>query len=84
MVRVDHPRRELLVGQAIFAHRREFTQWYQRRYQSEEPALLNVLLAMANEGDRRRLNDATGYRVRMLPFDRALNSQTAAPVNAGS
>jgi len=81
MVRVDHPRRELLVGQPIFAHQREFTQWYQRRYQSEEPALLNVLLAMANESDRRRLNDATGYRVRMLPFNRALNSQTAALVN---
>jgi len=84
MVRVDHPRQELLVGQAIFAHQREFTQWYQRRYRSEEPALLNVLLAMANEPDRRRLNDATGYRVKMLPFDRTLNSQAPALVNAGT
>jgi len=84
MVRVDHARRELLVGQVIFAHQREFTEWYQRRYRSAEPALLNVLLAMANESDRRRLNDATGYRVRMLPFDRALNSQSQVLVDAGS
>ena len=83
MVRVDHPRRELSVGQAIFAHQREFAQWYRRRYGSEEPALLNVLLAMANEPDRRRLNDATGYRVRMLPFDRTLNRQAPAVANVG-
>jgi hypothetical protein len=83
MVRVDHSRQELLVGQEMFAHQREFTQWYQRRYRSEEPAFLNVLLAMANEPDRRRLNDATGYRVKMLPFDRALNSQAQALLDAG-
>jgi hypothetical protein len=73
LVRVDHEQQALLVAQVIFTNQKAFLEWYQRRYGAAGATLLNALLALAEELDRQRLNAATGYETRMLPFDRALN-----------
>jgi hypothetical protein len=73
LVRVDHEQQALLVAQVIFSNQKVFLEWYQRRYGAAGATLLNALLALAEELDRQRLNAATGYEIKMLPFDRSLN-----------
>ncbi len=74
IVRVDHQQRTLLVGQVIFSHRQEFLDWYQRRYGTGNATLLNALSALADARDRQRFSSAVGYQIKMLPFDRSINS----------
>jgi hypothetical protein len=76
ITRVDHQQQALLLGQVIFAHKQELIKWYQLRYGVGGASLLNVLLILSDKLDRERLNSAVGYKIKMLPFDRSINSWT--------
>ena len=76
MVRVDHGQRLLLIATTIWDQREVFEALYRRETGSESATMLNCLMQMASGIRRQYLSRATGYDVRLLPFDRALNTWT--------
>jgi len=73
MVQVDHERQRLLVGLPIWAQREDFKALYCRETASESATMLNCLMHLASGVRRQHLSRATGYDLRLLPFNRALN-----------
>ncbi len=78
LVRVDHEHQRLLVGLPIWSHREEFLAMYCRETGSSSATMLNVLMHLASGIRRQYLSRASGYDVRLLPFDRRLNIWQAA------
>lgn len=79
MVRVDHENGRILVGLPIWSNLEAFEQTYRRETASESGTVLNCLMHMAHGARREYLARATGYAVRILPFDRALNAWNPQP-----
>ncbi len=73
MVRVDHERQQLLVSLAIWSQREAFLAMYKSETRSASATMLSCLMHLASGNRRQYLARATGYDVRVLPFDRALN-----------
>ncbi len=73
MVQVDHERQYLLVAQPLWHSREVFKAMYVRETNSSSATMLNCLMHMASGNRRQYLARATGYELRILPFDRKLN-----------
>jgi len=73
LVRVDHEQQTLLVALPIMAQRNAFEETYKRETASEAGTILNCLMHLAGSQQRAYLARATGYDIRVMPFDRTLN-----------
>ena len=73
MVKVDHERQYLLVAQPLWHMREVFKAMYAKETSSSSATMLNCLMHMASGNRRQYLARATGYELRVLPFDRDLN-----------
>ncbi len=74
MVRISHEDQHLLVALAIWTQREAFAAHYCRQTGSQSATMLNCLMHLASGTRRQYLVRASGYDVRVLPFDRALNA----------
>ncbi|GJM23679.1 MAG: hypothetical protein DHS20C16_00940 [Phycisphaerae bacterium] len=74
MVVVDHERQQLLVGLDIWTNREAFYALFRRETRNTTATMLNCLMHLAGPDRRQFLARASGYRVTLLPFDRALNA----------
>jgi len=83
MVSIDHEEQSLRVGLTIWRRRQALLDYYRRETGSASATLLNVLLHVAGGERRQWLNTAVGYRVGVIPFDRALNRWTRSPAGQG-
>jgi hypothetical protein len=73
LVRVDHEQQQLLVALPIMSQRDAFEETYKRETASSSGTMLNCLMHLAGSHQRAYLARATGYDVRVMPFDRNLN-----------
>jgi hypothetical protein len=76
LVRVDHENQTLWVADAIGRQTQTFVRWYERMTGAKGAHLFDALLGMADDGCRRTLNTAVGYRIVVRPPDRRLNVYT--------
>jgi hypothetical protein len=74
LVRVDHEQQQLLIALPILSQREAFLNTYKRETASEAGTVLNCLMHLAGGNQRAYLARATGYDVRVMPFDRTLNA----------
>jgi hypothetical protein len=78
ILRIDHAGQQILVWQAVLAHRDDFERYYCAHRRVASASLLSVLMDMASSARRRELENAAGYPLRTMPFGWQLNN--LAPV----
>lgn len=84
VVRIDHGvHKRLLLWRGIYDIRDSLIQDYQRRYQTNEATMLNVLGEWSNRTRREELNSAIGYAVAPLPADDRINRSEPLPEGGG-
>ena len=70
---VDDDSRSILVWQDILSRQDDIIRYWQEQRRSRHAYLYNVLVELASREGRVRLQNAAGYTIREIPFNRALN-----------
>lgn len=74
MVIVDHEGQQLLVALDIWSNSEAFYALFRNETRNTTATMLNCLMHLAGPQRRQFLARASGYRMTLLPFDRALNA----------
>jgi hypothetical protein len=74
ILRIDEPGQQILVWQAVLAHRDDFERYYVTRRRAASVSLLGVLMDLASSPRRRELERAAAYPLRTMPFGGQLNN----------
>jgi hypothetical protein len=84
VVRIDHGLdKRLLLWRGIYAIKDVLIQDYQKRHQTSEATMLNVLGEWSNRTRREELNSAIGYVVAPIPSDDRINQFEPLPESDG-
>jgi hypothetical protein len=73
LLRVDHGDQAIYVWQLILRRQADFIQYWRTQRRGRRVYLYNVLCELAAPSQRQRLEDAIGYDLREMSFDRRLN-----------
>jgi len=73
LVKIRHDLKALEVGGAIYDVKDRYVALYRDTFKTDTGKLVNSLMLFADQWQRRRLNTAIGYRVKLLQFDDKLN-----------
>lgn len=84
VVRIDHGlEKRLLLWRGVYDVRDSLIQDYQRRYQTNQATIINVLGEWSNRTRREDLNSAIGYAVAPIPGDNRINHFEPPPEKGG-
>lgn len=72
LVHIDHENWALKLGKSIWIRKEQYVENYDKTFETQG-SMLNALLSHANSSQRRKLETAIGYNLRMIPFDYDLN-----------
>lgn len=73
ILRIESETQTIFVWQVILRRRVDFMEYWRTHRRVREPSLLDVLVGLASASVRAQLGAAAGYRIREMPFNRALN-----------
>jgi len=73
ILRIEEGSQTIFVWQMVLRRRVDFMKYWRTHRRVREPSLLDVLSGLASPSVRVRLQAAAGYKLREVPFSRALN-----------
>jgi hypothetical protein len=73
ILRIDEGSQTIFLWQMILRRRVDFMEYWRTHRRVREPSLFDVLAGLAAPSERVRLQAAVGYKLREMPFSRALN-----------
>jgi len=73
IVKIDHENLTLLLGKPVYDARDQYLKHYRKTYRTDSGTIINALGFYGDARQRRTLNRAIGYQIRLMPFDWSLN-----------
>ena len=69
MVKINHEKHTIEISEFFAWHHRDLESWVRSNGGASDPRPFELLIHLADERGRRRLNAAIGYHITVLPFD---------------